>query len=751
MNTKNFNQNKIENIETLFNKLQTEIKQKKVEIKFDELVKEYLKLQEELKKLIETEVITKEIKQQIFDLKNQKQNQLKVLKQIEFTERKILPLKKHLENLISLIEKNKKQFEYFITKTEIKKSKLELLINNQEILDQKKQLKILEQELLNINKNILEQKNKKQSFIVLNYSKSKKIKEIKKIKNFLNKANKVNLENIKQNIIEFQELIDIKNLLIKEEINNLVLTKNLIVKMDLLISFWNKENVNSKIDLTSKYFNNNIKRIKDSFDKLQIEINQKKEEIGFTKLLKEYSKTKYELKKLRKRKIINKEVEQKIIEFEKIKQNQLKLLKPIEVVEIKIFHLKKQLENIIFVIDRKKNQFEYFVANTEVRKNELKLLINDQEISDQRKNLKNLDQELFKINTNILKLKVDKKPILAFNYSKMQKIKEINKVIIFLKKVDQTNLEKVKQNLLKSQKLIDMRTPIIEGEINNLALAQKLITQMDASISFGSEEDIDPNLAFSIKYLNIFYGYKQALFDINIDIPKTGVTAIIGPSGCGKSTFIRTLNRINDQIPDFRVKGKILFDGEYNIYKLRSVINRYDKLDISTLRTKVGMIFQQPNPFPMSIYKNVTYGPKIRGIKNKAILNDIVVKSLKDAGLYEEVKDNLKVLGTSLSGGQQQRLCIARAIANQPEVLLMDEPTSALDPIAAKIVEDLIHKLKEDYTIIVVTHSMQQAKRLSDRTAFFYEGRLIEYGETKELFKNPKEEETRAYISGKFG
>ncbi|NOQ50060.1 MAG: phosphate ABC transporter ATP-binding protein [Mycoplasmataceae bacterium] len=259
------------------------------------------------------------------------------------------------------------------------------------------------------------------------------------------------------------------------------------------------------------------------------------------------------------------------------------------------------------------------------------------------------------------------------------------------------------------------------------------------------------SLAFQVKHLSVFYGSKQALFDININIPKNKVIAIIGPSGCGKSTFLRTLNRINDSIPGFKTKGKILLDGQYDIFKLKSVINRYDKFQISTLRTKVGMIFQQPNPFPMSIYKNVTYGPKIRGVKNKSILNDLVRNSLKDAGLYEEVKDNLKALGTSLSGGQQQRLCIARALANSPEILLMDEPTSALDPIASARIEELILTLKKDYTIIIVTHSMQQAARVSDYTAFLYEGRLIEYEKTAKLFAKPKQKETKEYLSGKFG
>ncbi|NQX83473.1 MAG: phosphate ABC transporter ATP-binding protein [Mycoplasmataceae bacterium] len=288
----------------------------------------------------------------------------------------------------------------------------------------------------------------------------------------------------------------------------------------------------------------------------------------------------------------------------------------------------------------------------------------------------------------------------------------------------------------------------LNEKINNFV---KIIDLIDSSLEHKDSDEFSKNSSFIITHLNVWYGAKQALFDINIDLPKNEVIAVIGPSGCGKSTFLKTLNRINDTIPIFKAKGRILLDGEYDIYKLKSINNRYDKIELSTLRTKVGMIFQQPNPFPMTISKNVVYGPKIKGIKNKAILNEILEKSLKDAGLWGEVKDNLKALGTSLSGGQQQRLCIARAIANQPEVLLMDEPTSALDPIASKKIEDLIIKLKEHYTIIMVTHSMQQAQRISDKTAFFYQGSLIEYGNTKQVFEKPKQKETKEYISGKFG
>ncbi len=241
----------------------------------------------------------------------------------------------------------------------------------------------------------------------------------------------------------------------------------------------------------------------------------------------------------------------------------------------------------------------------------------------------------------------------------------------------------------------------------------------------------------------VFYGEKQALFDVNLDIRKNQVTALIGPSGCGKSTFLRCLNRMNDTIDICRVTGKITLDGE----------NIYDKaVDVVELRARVGMVFQKPNPFPKSIRENIAYGPRIHGLtKSKADMDEIVVTSLQKAGLFEEVKDRLDEPGTGLSGGQQQRLCIARAIAVSPEVILMDEPCSALDPIATAKVEELIDELKENYTIAIVTHSMQQAARVSQRTAMFHLGELVEEGETEMMFTNPSEKRTQDYITGRFG
>ena len=249
------------------------------------------------------------------------------------------------------------------------------------------------------------------------------------------------------------------------------------------------------------------------------------------------------------------------------------------------------------------------------------------------------------------------------------------------------------------------------------------------------------NVKLSIKNLDLFYGENQALKDINIDIKENKVTALIGPSGCGKSTFLRTLNRMNDLIENVTIKGKIEVDGE-DIYQTEDVIK---------LRTKVGMVFQKPNPFPMSIYDNIAYGPRIHGIRDKKILDKIVEESLRGAAIWDEVKDRLKISALGLSGGQQQRICIARAIAMKPEVILMDEPTSALDPISTSKVEELIEELKKDYTIVIVTHNMQQAARISDDTAFFLNGVLVEYSETKDMFTAPKDKRTEDYITGRFG
>ena len=253
---------------------------------------------------------------------------------------------------------------------------------------------------------------------------------------------------------------------------------------------------------------------------------------------------------------------------------------------------------------------------------------------------------------------------------------------------------------------------------------------------------MDESIILSAKGLNLYYGTTRALKDVEIDIPERKVTALIGPSGCGKSTFLKTLDRMNDLVPGVRIEGAVTFHGQ-DIYA--------PAVDVTGLRKQIGMVFQKPNPFPMSIYDNVAYGPRTHGVRSKLKLDEIVEQSLKKAAIWEEVRDRLKKSAMGLSGGQQQRLCIARALAVQPEVLLMDEATSALDPISTGKIEELIAELKKDYTIITVTHNMQQAARISDKTAFFLLGELIEFGSTSALFSMPTDKRTEDYITGRFG
>ena len=246
---------------------------------------------------------------------------------------------------------------------------------------------------------------------------------------------------------------------------------------------------------------------------------------------------------------------------------------------------------------------------------------------------------------------------------------------------------------------------------------------------------------FTIEHLDLYYGDFKALKDINLNISSNEITAFIGPSGCGKSTLLKSLNRMNDLVEGCRITGNVLLDGQ----------DIYGNMDINLLRKRVGMVFQKPNPFPMSIYDNIAYGPRTHGIRSKVKLDEIVEKSLRNAAIWDELKDRLKKSALGLSGGQQQRLCIARALAVEPEVLLMDEPTSAPDPISTSKIEDLAVELKKDYTIVMVTHNMQQAARISDKTAFFLLGEVVEYGETEQIFSMPKEKKTEDYITGRFG
>ena len=247
---------------------------------------------------------------------------------------------------------------------------------------------------------------------------------------------------------------------------------------------------------------------------------------------------------------------------------------------------------------------------------------------------------------------------------------------------------------------------------------------------------------FTVHDLNLWYGSTQALHHVDMDIPEQSITALIGPSGCGKSTFLKTLDRMNDLVPGVRIEGTVEYDGK-NIFA--------PDVDVNELRRQVGMVFQKPNPFPMSIYDNVAYGPRTHGVRNRAKLDEIVEQSLRSAAIWDEVKDRLKKNALGLSGGQQQRLCIARALAVEPQVLLMDEPTSALDPISTSKIEELAIELKKQYTIVIVTHNMQQALRISDRTAFFLLGELIEYDDTERIFSTPSQKKTEDYITGRFG
>ena len=286
----------------------------------------------------------------------------------------------------------------------------------------------------------------------------------------------------------------------------------------------------------------------------------------------------------------------------------------------------------------------------------------------------------------------------------------------------------------RKQRLSDRVRPIVEEQQS---------PKISITTSSASAEDIASKpIKIRSEGLSFYYGEMQALFDVNLAVPKQCVTAFIGPSGCGKSTYLRCLNRMNDMIEGTRLEGKVTIDGE-DIYA--------PKTDVVELRKNVGMVFQKSNPFPKSIFENIAYGPRVGGNRDKAKLQEIVERCLKRSALWEEVKDRLHDSALRLSGGQQQRLCIARALATNPDVLLMDEPASALDPASTSRIEDLIVELKENFTIVIVTHNMQQAARVSDQTAFFYQGKLIEVGGTNELFTNPKKKETEDYITGRFG
>ncbi len=501
---------------------------------------------------------------------------------------------------------------------------------------------------------------------------------------------------------------------------------------------------------------NKIEKLKLEIENRIKELQSKKEEVGFSKIiksLKEDGDVILEKKIASKRKDISDEDKKKLLDEianlkEEDKQN-VKKLDSVSALEKKLFDKKNNVTALVSQLDKKRNAFDYKRVKFELELEKNEQLVSGELVKKIEKEMNILEKKLLETTKEISKAKEGKYNT-EYLDSQLKGInnrfKELNKDLVSIDKsnIDSINArnEELKNLIAQEQKSSDE----VQAQIDQLLELLERINK-----EFVSSARSDKKSSFVVEHLDVWYGSKQALFDVNVKFPKKKVIAVIGPSGCGKSTFLRTLNRINDNIPSFKAKGRILLDGEYDIYKLKSIDNIYDKMELPTLRTKVGMIFQQPNPFPMTIAKNVQYGPRIKGINNKFVLNELTEQSLKDAGLWEEVRDNLKALGTSLSGGQQQRLCIARAIANEPEILLMDEPTSALDPIATKKIEDLIVKLKKHYTIIMVTHSMQQAQRISDHTAFFYQGNLVEFGTTKQVFENPKQKETKEYISGKFG
>lgn len=480
-------------------------------------------------------------------------------------------------------------------------------------------------------------------------------------------------------------------------------------------------------------YKEDLKKASDNLEKIT------KEYGNYSHLNREIKKLKMKLGKKNKDNINTKDLN-KLKEKEKNLQKVLNAEKEIYLIQLK---LKKEINKL----NKKRNKYDLRKNKLKTKQRKLKKyreIYNNRNYKKDRidslnKEIKTFEKQLEK-NPKNLAIKVDL-------FDKYRKRKDINKKIAIANNKNRAKVEKKIKYLSSKLRNIDARKlDQIKSRIDSL-----LVIYEDSKKETEKGTGVSNSKSFVVENLNVYYGKKQALYNVNIEFPKNKVISIIGPSGCGKSTFLRTLNRINDEISSFRVKGRILLDGKYDIYKLKSIRNNFDRLELTELRTKVGMIFQQPNPFPISIFKNVSYGPRINGYRNKSYLNGLVKKSLISAALWDEVKENIHTIATSLSGGQQQRLCIARAIANKPEILLMDEPTSALDPIAASKIESLILELKKDYTIIMVTHSMQQAARISDYTAFFYNGKLIEFDETKNIFGKPKRRKTEDYIRGRFG
>lgn len=412
---------------------------------------------------------------------------------------------------------------------------------------------------------------------------------------------------------------------------------------------------------------------------------------------------------------------------------------------------KKRLMNYFLILDYEVNNREYKIAKLTIRINKQLTLKSNNYYKEIKKEIKDLTLEINNINNQIDEFSSNGHSVVYLKYKLKEADKKLNSANKQLaKKQKNFNKETIDIDKFK-EKILTLGSEVQEYKtiINELL---DLFNRTTDELKFiHSDLLFDDEVTFNIKNLSLWYGKQQALDNVELKIKQNKVTAIIGPSGCGKSTLLKTLNRIIDTDDNVKMTGEIIYENKYKLSDLSSITNKYDKLDISTLRGKVGMIFQTPNPFHFSIERNVQYGPRSKGIDDNSYLTKLTKEKLIDVGLWEEVKDNLKIYGTSLSGGQQQRLCIARALANEPRTLLMDEPTSSLDPYSSHKIEELIMKLKDHYTIIIVTHSLQQARRIADEVVFLYEGKIIEQGSCKQIFEKPRYSKTKEYILGNFG
>lgn len=500
--------------------------------------------------------------------------------------------------------------------------------------------------------------------------------------------------------------------------------------------------------------NEKITTLKNQLDQKIKKLNDKRNEINFLNLLD--IKTQLNEKLVAQYQMINhietdqpdviEQINQRITKIKAEKEANNNQLGKVQIEEIELFKLQTKIEKLIHIVEKKYNKknVNYFKNKNKldswsediIKKNNPDILKNEME---------EIEYKITKTNRIIEKRKAEKQPYSNFNFDlnnlKLEK-RILNRKKSRIKNINEEHL-KVKLNLL-TQENFKIQTEIKKIHRNILELTE-LVNQVKSALKITKENT--EKYSFVVKDLNIYFGKLKVVDNLKIKIPKKRIVAIIGDSKSGKSAFLKSLNRINDGKTDFKVDGKILFEGKYDIYKLNSIWNKYDKIDFLTFKTKIGVILDQPNPFKTSIYKNVSSGPKLNGITNKIILNEIVKNSLETTKLWDEVKNNLKIDGTSLSNFQQQRLCLARAIASEPEVILMDEPTKNLNRLDTKKIEEIIFNLKRKYTIVLATNSIEQAKKLSDYIAVFDNGRLIEYGRTKQIFNEPKEEKTRILLT----